>query len=87
MNKFLITVVLVSLAFATPSFADEMAKCDADSLKKIEMELKAMTDPAMKDKMEMGMKELEMAMMSDKEKKMDDCAMHLDKAMKAAHGG
>lgn len=45
-----------------------------------------MTDPTMKDKMEMGIKELEMTMMSDKEKKMEDCAMHLNKAMKAANG-
>jgi hypothetical protein len=57
--------------------------CDDASIMKMEEMAKGMTDPAMKDKMEMAMKEVEMAKMSMKDNKADDCMMHLDNAMKA----
>ena len=42
-----------------------------------------MTDPMMKDKKAMASKEMMMAKDSMKAKKMDDCKMHMDNAMKS----
>ena len=86
MKKLALLATVATLSFAAPSFAEEMAACSEESLTKMEMGLKAMTDPAMKDKMEMGMKELDMAMKADKDGMAKDCAMHLDAAMKATQG-
>jgi hypothetical protein len=84
MKSILAAAVLV--AISVPAFADEMAKCNDDNLMKTEMMLKEMTDPAMKEKIEMGMKELDMAKMTMKDGKEKDCMMHLDSAMKATKG-
>ncbi len=83
MKIFLLAAALV--AISAPAFADEMAKCTDDNMQKTEMMLMEMKDPAMKDKMMMGMKELDMAKMAMKDSKDKDCMMHLDEAMKAAH--
>jgi hypothetical protein len=73
------------IAFAAPSFAADMAKCTDDNMKMTEMHLMEMKEPAMKDKMMMGMKELDMAKVAMKGHKDKDCMMHLDKAMMATH--
>ena len=63
--------------------AGETAECDDASIMKAEEGAMAMKDPAMKENMEMAMKEVEMAKMAMKESKNDECKMHLDAAMKA----
>jgi hypothetical protein len=50
---------------------------------KTEEMAKGMTDPMKKDAMMMAMKEVDSAKMAMKEGKSDDCAKHLDNAMKA----
>jgi len=70
----------VVTAFAAPSFADDMMKCDEASMMKVEHDAMAVTD---KGEMEAAMKEVDMAKAAMKDGKMDDCAMHLDGAMKA----
>lgn len=82
MFKPLFAAAVVTAAFSTASLADEMM-CDEASIMKVEEMAKGMTDPAMKEKMEMAMKEVDMAKMSMKENKMDDCKMHIGEAMKA----
>jgi hypothetical protein len=82
-GRFTMKTALAALAFATFAFApsafamDKMA-CDDDSMMKVEMMMKEHKgDKAMADE---AMKENEMAAMSKKEGKMEDCAMHLNMA-------
>ncbi len=82
MIKSLIAAAAVTLALSSAALAEDMM-CDDASIMKAEEMAKGMTDPAMKDKMEMAMKEVDMAKMSMKENKMDDCKMHIGEAMKA----
>ena len=72
-----------AIAFIQPAFAqDVMMKCDDASMMKMQTEMDAMTDPAMKEKKEMAMKEMDMAKEAMKANKMDDCKMHMEGAMK-----
>jgi hypothetical protein len=82
MFKSLIAAAALTLALSSAALAEDMM-CDDASIMKAEEMAKGMTDPAMKDKMEMAMKEVDMAKMSMKENKMDDCKMHIGEAMKA----
>jgi hypothetical protein len=81
MTKILTTLFFASaasFAFANATLAMEKMKCDDDSIMKVEMMMKDHKgDPKMA---EAAMKENEMAAMSKKEGKMDECAMHLDMA-------
>jgi hypothetical protein len=86
MKHLLIAAALASVALSGAARADMMAACNDETMKKAEMDLMAMTDPAKKDMMEMGMKELDMAKMAMKDSKEKDCSMHLDAAMKASMG-
>lgn len=86
MKYFLIAAAAAGIAFSGAAGAQTMATCDDATVMKVETELKGMTDPAMKDKMEMGMKELDMAKASMKGNMEKDCSMHLDAAMKDAMG-
>jgi hypothetical protein len=70
----------VVAAFAAPSFAAEMMKCDDASMMKLEQDAMAVKD---KGEMEAAMMEVEMAKKAMKDNKMDDCAMHMEGAMKA----
>ena len=80
----LAAIVLASIS-AMPVFAMDamMAKCDDASMKKMQSQIDHMTDPTMKEKKEMASKEMMMAHDSMKAKKMDDCKMHMDNAMKS----
>jgi predicted outer membrane protein len=73
------------LAFASTAAysAEEKMACDDATVMKMEEAAMAMKDPAMKESMEMAMKEVETAKMAMKEGKTDDCSMHLGEAMKA----
>jgi membrane protein insertase Oxa1/YidC/SpoIIIJ len=81
MKTIAIAAALLGLAFTSSAFADEM-KCDDASMKMMQGEMEKM-DAAMKDKKEMAMKEMEMAMASMKDGKSDDCMMHMKGAMDA----
>jgi hypothetical protein len=80
MKTLLATAALAIFAFAGSANAAEMKACDDDTFA---MVMKAV-DGAKGDAKEMGMKELDMAKMAMKEKKAEDCSMHLGMAEKAA---
>lgn len=82
MLKLMCAAAIVAIAGSAPAFADDMMACDDASMMKTEEMAMAMTDPAQKEHMDMAMKEIDMAKMAMKDGKMDDCAMHLDAAMK-----
>ena len=83
MIKSILTAAALVMSMTAASFAMEEMKCDDASIMKMEESAMAMKDPAMKESMEMAMKEVDMAKMAMKESKMDDCKMHLGNAMKA----
>ncbi|ANL66254.1 hypothetical protein AMC82_CH02618 [Rhizobium phaseoli] len=84
MLKCTVAVIVFALASAMPAFAQNtMMKCDDASMMKMQSDMDAMTDPAMKEKKEMASKEMKMAKDSMKAKKMDDCKMHMENAMKS----
>jgi hypothetical protein len=79
----LVTAVF-AIAFIQPAFAqDAMVKCDDASIMKMQSEVEAMTEAAMKEKKEMAMKEMDKAKEAMKANQMDDCKMHMESAMKA----
>lgn len=86
MLKITAAAIFIASAFTLPAFADDamMAnKCDDASMMKMQSSMDKMTDPMMKDKKAMASSEMMMAKDSMKAKKMDDCKMHMDKAMKS----
>jgi hypothetical protein len=85
MLKLTMAAAFLASAFAVPVYAASMAKCDETSMMKMQGDVDAMTDPAMKSQKEMAMKEMGMAKDSMKAKKMKDCSMHMDNAMKSMH--
>ena len=82
MIRMLATATLFTLTIAFPAFAQDMMKCDDESMMKMQTEMDAMADPMMKDQKDMAMKEMEMAKTAMGAGKTDDCVMHLDKAKK-----
>jgi hypothetical protein len=85
-KKTLVTAVL-AIGFIHPAAAmDTMMKCDNASMMKVQSEMDAM-DSSMKAEKTMAMKEMDMAKKAMKEKKSEDCMMHLDSAMKAMKKG
>ncbi len=82
LKTILAATVLVS-GLSAPVFAQGMMACDETSIMKTEEMAKGMTDPMKKDAMMMAMKEVDSAKMAMKEGKSDDCAKHLDNAVKA----
>jgi hypothetical protein len=83
MLKSALVATALAVAFIQPAFAqDSMMKCDDASMMKLQTEMDAMTDPAMMEKKEMAMKEMDMAKEAMKANKTDDCKMHMEGAMK-----
>lgn len=82
MKKYMIAFVCLGFTYALPAEADDMMKCDDASMMKMQTEMDAMSDPAMKEHKDMAMKHMEMAKASMKEGKMDDCTMHMTEASK-----
>jgi hypothetical protein len=80
MKTLIATAALALFTIAGSANAAEMKACDDDTFA---MVMKAV-EGAKGDAKEMGMKELDMAKMAMKEKKAEDCSMHLDMAEKAA---
>jgi hypothetical protein len=81
MKQFALAAAAAALLAIPPASAADTLKCDEDSMMKVEMMIKeGMDKPEMKKQAEMAMKENEMAAMSKKEGKTDECAMHLNMA-------
>ena len=78
MLKLMSATALIALFAITPSSAADKLACDEAGMMKVEMMMKEKM--GMKVNTDMAMKESEMAAMSKKEGKMDDCAMHLNMA-------
>ena len=78
MKKLFAAITLAGLWVIAPATAAEMATCDDATMMKADEMIKATTD---KGKMEMAMKEMDMAKMAMKDNKADDCSMHLTKVM------
>jgi hypothetical protein len=76
--KTILSALALTAILASPAFADEKLMCDDASMMKVEMMMKEHAGD--KAKADMAMKENEMAVMSKKDGKMDDCAMHLNMA-------
>jgi hypothetical protein len=62
---------------SAPAHAMDMMKCDDALMMKMQTDMDAMNDPAMKMNKDMAMKEMDMAKMAMKDKKMDECSMHM----------
>ena len=75
MLKFTAAAALCAFIAITPALAADKLSCDDDGMMKVEMMMKEKM--GMKLDTTMAMKESEMATMSKKEGKMEDCAMHL----------
>ena len=82
MLKFAIAAAVAGLFTMTPAFADEMMKCDDANMMKMQKEIDADTNPGMKKQVDMANKEMKMAGDAMHAKKIDECAMHLNKAAK-----
>ena len=74
----LVMSALAAFAFITPAFAQDKMECSEANMMKMKSDTEMMTDAAKK---EMAMKEMAMAEDMMKQNKMDDCAMHMEKAM------
>jgi hypothetical protein len=74
----LTAAALIACFAITPALAADKLACDDAGMMKVEMMMKEKME--MKVNTDMAMKESEMATMSKKEGKMDDCAMHLNMA-------
>ena len=81
MLKLLACAGLLTLGLAVPTMSMEMPKCDTPTMQKMTTDMGAMTDPAMKDRMAMATKHMDMAMEAMKANKMDECSQHLNTAM------
>jgi hypothetical protein len=58
-------------------------KCDDASMMKVQTEMDAMADPAMKANRDMAMKHMDLAKASMKDSKPDECMTHMGEAMDA----
>jgi hypothetical protein len=80
MTKLLLSAALAALFLSAPANAAMHMKCDDASMTKMQTDMDAMKDPAMKANMEMAMKQMGMAKTAMKDKKMGDCSMHMGMA-------
>ena len=80
MIKLLLSAAVFGVFLAVPANAMEAMKCDDTSMMKMQTDMDAMTDPAMKANKDMGMKHMEMARAAMKDNKMDDCSMQMGMA-------
>ena len=85
MLKFAIAAAVAGIVTITPALADEMMKCDDTNMMKMQKEIDADVDPGMKKQVEMANAEMKMAGDAMHASKMDECAMHLNKAKEEFH--
>lgn len=80
MFKILFAAITITAGLAAPAFADDMMMCDDAHMMKAEESAKTLKG----DKMDMAMKDIDMAKMAMKDGKTDDCMKSLEKVMKEA---
>ena len=80
MTKLLFSAALVVVFLTAPANAAMHMKCDDASMMKMQTDMDAMSDPAMKVNKDMAMKQMGMAKTAMKDNKMDDCSMHMGMA-------
>lgn len=80
MTKLLLSAAVFGIFLAAPANAMEAMKCDDASMMKMQTDMDAMSDPAMKTNKDMAMKHMEMASAAMKDNKMDDCSMQMGMA-------
>ena len=80
MTKLLLSAAVFGLFLVAPANAMEAMKCDDASMMKMQTDMDAMSDPAMKANKDMAMKQMGMAKTAMKDNKMDDCSMHMGMA-------
>ena len=80
MTKLLLSAAVFGLFLAAPANAMEAMKCDDASMMKMQTDMDAMSDPAMKANKEMAVKQLGMAKTAMRDNKMDDCSAHMGMA-------
>jgi len=80
MTKLLLSAAVFGIFLAAPANAMEAMKCDDASMMKMQTEMDAMSDPAMKANKDMAMKHMEMASAAMKDNRMDDCSMQMGMA-------
>ena len=83
MKTKLALAALAVFAFANVSSAQDMKKCDDETIAMVMKEVEGTKDAAMKEK---AMMEFDMAKTAMEAKDSEKCSMHLDMATKAAMG-
>ncbi|MBI2717384.1 MAG: hypothetical protein HY245_04530 [Rhizobiales bacterium] len=81
MMKSILAAAALTLALSVPALAAEMAKCDEATMMKVNEAIKADTKPEMKKEVDAAAEHMKMAEMAMKGSKMDECSMHIGKAM------
>lgn len=71
---------VMASGLAVPASAMDPMMCDEATMTKMQSQMDALTDPAMKMNKDMAMKEMDMAKTAMKDNKMDDCSKHLGMA-------
>ena len=82
MTRTLVIAGIFALGLGPSAFAAGGMKCDDASMMQMQADMDANT-MATKDQKDMAMKEMMMAKDSMKSNKLDDCSMHMGKAMDA----
>jgi hypothetical protein len=85
MLKYAIAAAVAGFFTISSAFAAEMLKCEEADMMKMQKEIDADVDPGMKKQVEMANAEMKMAGDAMHASKMDECAMHLNKAMEEFH--
>lgn len=80
MMKLLLGAAVIGLAMASPAKAMDAMKCDDASMTKMQTDMDAMADPAMKANKDMAMKHMETAKAAMKDNKMEDCSAQMGMA-------
>ena len=83
MLKSALVAGALALAMVQPAFSQDAMKCDDATIMKMQADMDANKDEAMKMQKEEAMKEMAMAKESMAASKTDECTMHLENAMKA----
>ena len=82
-TKFLLCTALATLFLAARANAAMQMKCDDASMMKMQTEMDAMSDSAVKSNKDMAMKHKGMAKTSMKDSKSNECMTHMSEAMDA----
>ncbi len=80
MTRLFLGAALAALFLSAPANAAMHMICDDASMTKMQTDMDAIKDPAMKTNMEMAMKQMGMAKTAMKDNKMADCSMHISMA-------